>query len=173
MGEPFIGEIRIFANAYAPRGWAFCDGQLLNIGQNTTLFSVISNFYGGDGRITFALPDLRGKAPMHWGRGPGLSPFYISQEGGASEFPLSAYHMPEHTHGTVAYRGAPDTPDPTNAYLGNYQGVFEFNDPPFSMVSMSSEALASAGLSRPHENKQPYTVLNFCIALEGMYPSRS
>jgi microcystin-dependent protein len=174
MGEPFIGEIRIFANAYAPRGWAFCDGQLMSIGQNTTLFSVISTFYGGDGRVNFALPDLRGKVPMHWGQGPGLNPYYISQEGGFSEISLSEYHMPNHTHGTTTILKNPDTPLPTNSYLGNYESVLEYKKPPIlQTVQMSTQAIARTGNSQGHENKQPYTVLNFCIALEGMYPSRS
>ncbi len=174
MGEPFIGEIRIFANSFAPRGWAFCDGQMMSIGQHTTLFAVINTFYGGDGRTTFALPDLRGKVPMHWGRGPGLSPRQIAQNGGTSELVLTEYHMPSHTHTAVACKGGAEDASPTNGYFGNYKKTKNYKELPVTQpVTMSSSALAQAGLSRPHENKQPYTVLNFCMALVGLFPSRN
>ncbi len=173
MGEPFVGEIRMFANSYPPRGWAFCDGQLLDINQNSILFSVITTIYGGDGRTNFAVPDLRGRVPMHWGTGPGLSRYVVGQWDGYTEIPLSEIQIPSHNHEAIAYRGTSESTSPAGSYLGNYSDVKEYKKSPFTEVNMSNRAISVEGESRGHENKQPYLTFNFYIALEGMYPPRS
>ncbi len=173
MSEPFLAEIRIFAGNFAPRGWAFCNGQLLPIAQNTALFSLIGTTYGGDGRTTTALPNLQGRAPMHPGRGPGLTARRLGQRGGAETLTLSAAEMPNHTHGLMA-RNAPATANAPNTNTSLARSALGFaykaQDP---NVSLADGALASDGGSQAHNNTQPYLTMNFIIALVGLYPSRS
>ncbi len=174
MSEPFIAEIRIFAGNFAPRGWAFCNGQLLPIPQNTALFSLIGTIYGGDGRTTTALPNLKGRAPMHPGRGPGLTSRRLGQKGGVEMVTLSEAQMPAHPHtlrGVTGRSGIGNSADPSNNALavttGNsYQSVTTNNTP------MASGDLPNAGGSQAHNNLQPYLAMNFIIALVGLYPSR-
>lgn len=172
MSEPFIAEIRIFAGNYAPRSWAFCDGQLLPISQNTALFSLIGTTYGGDGRTTTALPNLQGRAPMHPGRGPGLTSRRLGQRGGAETSTLAETQMPNHSHalrGTVS-RGSSGQPQGTafNRSVGDtaYHA-------PTNLNGMSPSMAQNAGGGQAHNNMQPYLTLNFIIALQGLYPSRS
>ena len=172
MSEPFIAEIKIFAGNFAPRGYAFCDGQLLPIAQNTALFSLIGTTYGGDGRTTTALPNLLDRAPMHPGRGPGLTERRLGQTVGVTEVTLTEAQIPNHRHSVESVSSTPpDTNSPENAYPGNapvYAG-------PINLVSMSNDAVVSAGSETPApiDNRQPFLEMNFIIALQGLFPSRS
>ncbi len=174
MSEPFVAEVRIFAGNFAPRGWAFCDGQLLPISQNTALFSLIGNTYGGDGRTTTALPDLRGRAPMHPGSGPGLTSRRLGQRGGNDSITLTESQLPNHDHNAQAYARPGDLADPTNRFLARSSGPNTYqSDTTNNLTTMNSAALAPAGGSQSHNNLQPFLTLNFIIALVGLYPSRS
>jgi microcystin-dependent protein len=171
MSDPFIAEIKIFAGNFAPRGWAFCDGQLVQISQNTALFSLIGTIYGGDGRTTCGLPNLQGRAPMHPGRGPGLTPRSIGQRGGVEQVTLTQNQLGSHTH---PLRALDDDPNSDSLASGVAASA---GDPAFAgpanLVTMASGSLASTGGGQPHANVQPFLVLNFIIALVGVYPSRS
>ena len=177
MSEPFIAEIRIFAGNFAPRGWAFCNGQLLPISQNTALFSLIGTTYGGDGRSTTALPNLEGRAPMHPGRGPGLTYRRLGQRGGVETVTLSEAQMPTHSHSANGINpsqfASANTGDPSNAAPAGAAAGSAFQSANASPVTMSSNALPDAGGSQAHNNMQPYIAMNFIIALVGLYPSRS
>lgn len=169
MSEPFLAEIRIFAGNFAPRGWAFCNGQLLPIAQNTALFSLIGTTYGGDGRTTTALPNLKGRAPMHPGRGPGLTARRLGQRGGTETVTLTEAQMPNHTHTLRAEEDEPgDDNDPNNQVVAR-AGVWAA---PNNLVAMRPDALTNAGGSLAHNNVQPFLTMNFIIALVGLYPSR-
>ena len=172
MADPFVAEIRIFPFNFAPKGWAFCNGQLLPISQNTALFSLLGTTYGGDGKSTFALPDLQGSAPLHEGQGPGLSLYDLGQMGGSETVTLLQSEIPYHTH---TMRAA--TVDPANvvdinpeASWGVSQNGGIYQTPP--NAAMAWQALAQAGGSMPHNNMMPYVTLNFCIALQGVFPQR-
>jgi microcystin-dependent protein len=175
VAEPFLGEIRIFAGNFAPRGWTFCDGQLLPIAQNTALFAIFGTTYGGDGRTTFGVPNLRGRAPMHGGNGAGLTQRRLGQLGGTTTEPLSEAQMPVHTHTAAGSPGDQDTADPQN----NAWGVNEFGDSyrggdtPAGNVTMGAGLLQPTGGGQPHNNLQPYLVLNFIVALVGLFPTRN
>lgn len=172
MSEPFIAEIRIFAGNFAPRGWAFCDGQLLPISQNTALFSLIGTTYGGDGRTTTALPNLQGRAPMHPGRGPGLTSRRLGQRGGTETITLAEAQIPSHTHSlraTVA-RGGVSTPTGNTFNASSGETAYHAAD---NLTGMSPQMAANSGGSQYHNNLQPFLTLNFIIALVGLYPSRS
>lgn len=172
MSEPFIAEIRIFAGNFAPRNWAFCNGQLLPISQNTALFSLIGTTYGGDGRTTTALPDLQGRAPMHPGSGPGLTTRQLGQRGGAETVTLIEAQMANHSHtlrATVS-RGASSQPQ-GNAFNRSV-GDNAYNTPT-NLAGMSAAMASSTGGGQAHNNMQPYLAINFIIALVGLYPSRS
>jgi microcystin-dependent protein len=170
MSDPFVAEIRIFAGNFAPRGWAFCSGQLLPISQNTALFSLLGTSYGGDGRITFALPNLQGRAPMFWGQGPGLTGRVIGETGGESSVTLISAEMPVHTHSLGASTNDADTNLPGNAVAGVPPAPLYRPD---SDTTMAPTALAPVGGGQPHNNMQPYLGLSFIIALQGVYPPRS
>jgi len=170
MSEPFIAEIKMFAGNFAPRSYAFCDGQLLSISQNTALFSLVGTIYGGDGRTTFGLPDLRGRVPIHWGTGPGLSNYPIGRKGGAEQVTLTAQQMPQHNH-TVACSGNDAT---LGLPAGNVPATTGENTYSQSIDStMKSNMIGNAGSSASHENRQPYLAVSFIIALQGIYPSRN
>ena len=171
MSEPFIAEIRIFAGNFAPRGWAFCNGQLLPISQNTALFSLIGTTYGGDGRTTTALPNLEGRAPMHPGRGPGLTARRLGERGGVETVTLTEAQMPAHHHSLMATEEEGLFLTPQNQYLA--AGSTIYSTVKTSEVPMASQALPSTGGSQAHNNMQPYLTMNFIIALVGLYPSRS
>ncbi len=173
MSEPFIAEVRIFAGNFAPRGWSFCDGQLLPIAQNTALFSLIGTTYGGDGRTTTALPNLQGRAPMHPGSGPGLSTRRLGERVGAETVTLAQANLPPHTH---SYHGVEDGADktaPAGNLLGEANEDFYADVGSNTLVAMASSAMATTGGGQTHANMQPFLTLNFIIALQGVYPSRS
>lgn len=174
MSEPFIAEIRIFAGNFAPRGWAFCNGQLLPIAQNTALFSLIGTTYGGDGRTTTALPDLEGRAPMHPGSGPGLTSRRLGERGGTETVALSGAQLPSHTHTLRAadINGATATPD-NNSLSRSTGGNAYQTDSSNNLVPMNQGILGNVGSNQPHNTQQPYLAINFIIALAGLYPSRS
>lgn len=171
MSEPFIAEIKIFAGNFAPRGYAFCNGQLLPIAQNTALFSLIGTTYGGDGRTTTGLPNLQGRAPMHPGNGPGLSQRNLGQTGGFEQVTLTANQLASHSHQLRARNqpGASDSLD-SNVPAVSESAAYA---PSSNLVAMAPEALGSTGGGQSLENMQPFLVLNFIIALVGTYPSRS
>lgn len=174
MSEPFTAEIRIFAGNFAPRGWAFCNGQLLPVSQNTALFSLIGTTYGGDGRTTTALPNLQGRVPMHPGRGPGLTSRRLGQRGGSEMISLTEAQMPNHTHQArgadePANERTPGTTTEPARPLG--RGFLMYSTSTANQVSMRSTQ--NTGGSQPHNNLQPFIVMNFIIALVGLYPSRS
>jgi microcystin-dependent protein len=174
VSEPFVAEVRIFAGNFAPRGWAFCNGQLLPIAQNTALFSLIGTTYGGDGRTTTALPNLQGRAPMHPGRGSGLTDRRLGESGGVTGVTLSANQMPAHTHTGSYFNNAPaDTGTPSgSATLGVNDSQHNYG-PELDTENMYGQALKPEGGGQPHNNMQPYLGMNFIIALVGIYPSRS
>ena len=174
MSEPFIAEIRIFAGNFAPRGWAFCNGQLLPIAQNTALFSLIGTTYGGDGRTTTALPNLQGRAPMHPGRGPGLTARRLGQRGGSETVSLSEAQMPNHTHTILAVpnQALLKTPSNTRSIARSRFGSAYQTNTSSNLVAFNSQALANSGGSQAHNNLQPFLAMNFIIALVGTYPSR-
>src|SRR5689334_10566877 len=172
MAEPFLSEIRIFSFNFPPKGWAFCNGQLLPINQNQALFSLLGTTYGGDGQTTFGLPDLRGRAPIHAGQGPGLTNRTPGEMGGSETVTLTQAQLPGHTHVPLA------SPDPGTS-TGPTDGVWAASstgDKQYASASdtaMNPATISTTGGNQPHENRQPYLAANFIIALEGIYPSRS
>ena len=173
MSNPFVAEIRIFPFNFAPKGWAFCDGQLMPISQNTALFSLLGTTYGGDGKSNFALPNLQGSAPLQAGQGPGLSLYDLGETGGSDNVTLINSELPAHSHQANGVSGNGPT-SPANNTWGTAAG----RTPPPTYFSGTpnvtmGNALSPAGGSLPHNNMQPYLTLNFCIALQGIYPPRS
>jgi len=176
MSDQFVAEIRIFPFNFAPKGWAFCDGQLLPISQNTALFSLLGTTYGGDGKSTFALPDLQGCAPMQQGQGPGLSLRDLGEIGGEQTVTLLQTEMPAHSHTAQAVSGAPNQLTPvSNAWSSGQKGFGSFYAPsaPATNVQMNPFGTSIAGGNLPHNNMMPFLTLNFCIALQGIFPARS
>jgi len=172
MSDQFVAEIRIFPFNFAPTGWAFCNGQLLPISQNTALFSLLGTYYGGDGKSTFALPNLQGMVVVQPGQGPGLSTRYLGESSGSETVTLLQSEIPAHTHGL---RVSPDdgdlsNPSATRALARSIGGFAYTNGAPNTV--MAAQALAPVGGSGPHNNLQPYLVLNYCIALQGIFPPR-
>jgi microcystin-dependent protein len=174
MADPFVAEIRIFPFNFAPKGWAFCNGQLMPISQNTALFSLLGTTYGGDGRSTFGLPNLQGSAPMHPGQGPGLSLYDLGEVGGSETVTLLATEMPVHSHALNASNqpGEDPTPGPAEA-LARSVGASLYQTTTTPVVAMSPNQVGVVGGSLPHNNMMPYLTLNFCIALQGVFPQRS
>ena len=172
MSEPFVGEIRMFGFNFAPQGWAQCNGQLLPIAENTALFSLLGTTYGGDGHATFALPDMRSRVPVCQGQGEGLSSYADGQAGGAETVTLAATQMPRHTHPVRASSKAADSDQLAGRALARSAGHTYTAEPDTSTV-MNADMLGDTGGSQPHDNIQPYLALNFCIALVGIFPSRS
>ena len=170
MADPFVAEVRIFPFNFAPRGWAFCNGQLLPLSQNTALFSLLGTTYGGDGKSNFALPNLQGSTTMHWGQGPGLSQRDLGETGGSETVTLLQSEIPSHTHttakagSTVALLNSPANNALTKPATGNAYD---------STGAGNMASLSPAGGNQPHNNMQPYLTLNFCIALQGVFPPRS
>jgi len=174
MSSPFVAEIRIWACNFAPTGWAFCNGQLLPISQNTALFSLLGTMYGGDGKSTFALPDFQGSVPIGQGDGQGLSQRFIGEIGGSQTVTLLQSEIPNHTHN---WRGASDIadnalPDPSKSITLSNNGLAYAPAGTAPLVNMNLQALSITGSSFPHNNMQPYLTLNFCIALQGVFPPR-
>lgn len=169
MSEPFLGQIQDFGFNFAPRGWAQCNGQLMSIAQNTALFSLLGTTYGGDGRVTFGLPDLRGRTPIHFGLRPGLAPYDMGEMGGSETVTLQTTQIPSHNHILRALDGDPEVAVPTGAALTS--GEFWNTGAPTTPSSPTS--LAPAGTGQGHANMQPTLVVNWCIATQGIYPPRS
>jgi len=178
MADPFVAEIRIFPFNFAPRGWAFCDGQLMSISQNTALFSLLGTTYGGDGKSTFGLPNLQGSAPMHPGQGPGLSLHDLGETGGSDSVTLLISEMPAHAHNINCIDGARvggQTGQPGNGILTKTGGVpaNAYTSGATQNQTMAENMVVPAGGDQPHNNMMPYLTLNFCIAMQGVYPARS
>lgn len=173
MADPFVAEIRIFPFNFAPKGWAWCDGQLLPLSQNTALFSLLGTTYGGDGKSNFALPDLQGRAPMHPGQGPGLSLHDLGETGGSETVTLLESEIPAHSHALRTFNdvGEDRIPGPAEALARSTGGLLYAA--PGSLVSMAPQALAPAGGDQPHNNLQPYLTFYFNIALQGVFPPRT
>jgi microcystin-dependent protein len=173
MADPFVAEIRIFPFTFAPKGWAFCNGQLLPISQNTALFSLVGTMYGGDGKVTFALPDLAGRAPMHQGQGPGLSLRDLGEMGGSETVTLLATESPSHSHGWNASNQDATVQSPVGQLTASTTGGISLYAAPGSMTPLANGTVIPAGGNLPHNNMQPYLTVNFCIALQGIFPPRS
>jgi microcystin-dependent protein len=180
MSDPYVGEIRMFAGNFEPQGWAFCDGRLLPIAENDVLFYLLGTTYGGDGQTTFALPDLRGRVPIHQGVGPGRPSFVLGEIGGAEESTLTTAQMPAHIHSIGASNSAPG-PAPAGGldlttggpYVpGSLASKPNVYGNPGTVVNMSQAAIAANGSSLPHNNMAPYTTISFIISLFGIYPSQ-
>lgn len=171
MSEPFVGEIRMFAGNFAPRGWAFCDGQLLAVSQNDALFSLLGTIYGGDGRTTFGLPDMRGRLPIHAGHGPGLSERRLGAKGGAEKVTLTVNQMPSHGHTYNATTATGTANSPLDALVGESPTVDVFSEST-PTDRLASTAITNTGGSQSHTNEMPYLCVHFIIALFGIYPSR-
>jgi microcystin-dependent protein len=176
MSDPFVAEVRVFGFNFAPRGWAQCNGQLLPLSQNTALFSLLGTTYGGDGKTTFALPNMQGNAAMHPGQGQGLSERFLGETGGSQNVTLLQSEIPFHTHNMMAFTQVPgDLFGPTaasNAILARSNNGAVYNTNTSGAVQLAPQALAPAGGGLPHNNMQPYLTLNFCIALQGVFPAR-
>jgi len=172
--DPFVAEIRIFPFNFAPKGWAWCDGQLLPISQNTALFSLLGTTYGGNGKSNFALPDLQGRAPMHPGQGPGLSLHDLGESSGTETVTLLESEIPAHSHAMNASSDAADNNVPTNMMMAKPPGRGNnmYTTATTPVVNMNPGAIAPAGGSLPHNNMQPYLTFYFCIALQGVFPPR-
>jgi microcystin-dependent protein len=173
MADPFVAEIRIFPFNFAPTGWAFCNGQIMPLSQNTALFSLLGTTYGGNGQSTFALPNLQGSAPMFWGQGPGLSLHDLGETGGADTVTLLQSEIPNHSHTLRAVASLADSPTPDNAAFSRVSGATPYLPTGAATVAMSPFALAPSGGNLPHNNLQPYLTLSFCIALQGVFPPRT
>ena len=171
MSDQFLAEIRIFPFNFPPTGWAFCDGQIMPISQNTALFALLGTVYGGDGKSTFALPDMQGNAPMQPGQGQGLSLRDLGEMSGVESITLLQSEIPAHTHSIVASQGDGLERFPATQLLATGIGVGQFAAPPTN-ATLAFQALPPAGGGLPHNNMQPYLTLNFCIALQGIFPQR-
>ena len=173
MADPFVAEIRIFPFNFAPKGWAWCDGQLMPLSQNTALFSLLGTTYGGNGKSNFALPDLQGRAPMHPGQGPGLSLHDLGETGGSETVTLLESEIPAHTHQVRASNQGGDVQEPTvNTAVASPSGALPFAGSANPLVMMAPQSLAPAGGDQPHNNMMPYLTCYFCIALQGVFPPR-
>lgn len=171
MSEPFLAEVRIVGFNFAPRGWAFCDGQILPINQNQSLYSLLGTTYGGDGRTTFALPDLRGRTPIHVGRSNGGGDHRLGQKSGEETHTLAANEMPQHTHVLQASSSDGTTILPSGNVLA--RRLAEVYRDPTNLGAMRAGTVVNVGGGQAHENMQPYLALNYCIALQGLFPSRN
>jgi microcystin-dependent protein len=174
MADPFVAEIRIFPFNFAPRGWAWCDGQLLPLSQNTALFSLLGTTYGGNGKSNFALPDLQGRAPMQPGQGPGLSLHDLGETGGSETVTLLESEIPAHSHTQRAYASDPgDRFAPTGASSSRSNNGNAYQTTTTGLASLSPSAVAPTGGDSPHNNMMPYLTFYFCIALQGVFPPRT
>jgi len=174
VSDPFVAEIRMFGGNFAPTGWAACNGQLLPISQNTALFSLLGTFYGGDGKSTFALPNLQGSSPIGQGQGAGLSDYSLGQQGGAQTVTLLPTEMPSHTHTLRGNFNTADVNDPAanRSLARSGTGFLYQSETSANLTAMSPQALSMAGGSLPHNNMQPYLTVMFIIAMQGVFPPR-
>ena len=175
MADPFVAEMRFFPFNFAPKGWAWCDGQLLPLSQNTALFSLLGTTYGGNGKSNFALPDLQGRAPMHPGQGPGLSLHDLGETGGSETVSLLESEIPSHSHSLNAVPNPAllATPGPTVSMARSRNVTAYIAASSQNLTSMSDQTLAPAGGDQPHNNMQPYLTIYCCIALQGVFPPRT
>jgi microcystin-dependent protein len=175
MTNPFVAEIRIFPFNFAPTQWAFCSGQLLPISQNTALFSLLGTTYGGDGKSNFALPNMQGNVAIHPGQGPGLPLYDLGETGGSATVTLLESEIPSHPHAlkAVPIAGNVNTPGPQAALARSDNATAYQTNTSQNLVQMSGSTIAPSGSSQPHNNLMPYLVLNYCIALQGIYPPRT
>ncbi len=172
MADPYVGEVRLFAGNFAPYGWALCQGQLLSIAENEALFQLLGTTYGGDGQSTFALPDLRGRVPLHQGAGPGLSNRTIGQTGGSERVTLNAQQLPAHTHAQLASKApAQAAAGPSGSLLAAASVNLYGNGPPTTPMAANAIAPSSGG-GQPHDNMAPFLAMNYIIALFGVFPSQ-
>ncbi|MDH3753218.1 MAG: tail fiber protein [Acidimicrobiia bacterium] len=169
MAEPFLAEIRLFGFSFPPRGWALCDGQILPIDQNQSLFSLLGTTYGGDGRTTFALPDLRGRTPVHRDSGAGYS---LGAKAGEEGHPLTVAEIPSHTHTLQGSSANANATSPAGAVYARAAATV-YRDPASNPVPMNAGAIANAGTGQPHDNMQPFLTVSYCIAVTGTFPSRN
>jgi microcystin-dependent protein len=172
MSEPFLAEIRIFGFNFAPRSWAQCDGQILPINQNQSLYSLLGTTYGGDGRTSFALPDLRGRTPIHVGSSNGTN-YAQGQKGGEEAHPLSVGEMPQHLHTLRASTNHANVDTPSSTSLLARSAEQTYHALGTSTADLNSQSIASVGIGQAHQNMQPYLAANFCIAIQGLFPSRN
>jgi microcystin-dependent protein len=172
VSNPYIGEIRMFAGNFAPEGWLFCDGALVSIDDYDTLYNLVGTTYGGDGQTTFALPDLRGRLPVHMGQGRGLSNLVLGETGGLESVTLTPSQVPSHTHALTGSTSAATSTSPTNAVWGAWSDG-QYATAPTDGARLAADALTPVGGSQPHENMPPFLVVNFIISLYGIYPSQS
>jgi microcystin-dependent protein len=173
MGEPFVGEIRMFGGTFAPAGWAMCQGQSMAISENDTLFNLIGTTYGGDGQETFNLPDLQGRAPMHAGQGTGLQNYTIGEKAGVESVTLTAQQNPIHTHPMLASTEFGQQAQPGGAFFAQLSSGNTYTAPQDPLVNLNANAVSAVGGSQPHENMQPYLVITFIISLFGVFPSQN
>lgn len=171
MSEPFLAEVRMVGFNFAPRGWAFCDGQILPINQNQSLYSLLGTTYGGDGRTSFALPDLRGRVPIHKGRSNGGEFHTLGQKSGEETHTLRVAEMPNHDHVLEATNDDGTTDQPGEKLIAKAVGASLFGD--FGAPVAMAPSVANTGGGQAHDNMQPYLAVNFCIALQGLFPSRN
>jgi microcystin-dependent protein len=172
MSDPFIAEIKIMSFGFAPKGWALCNGQLLPINQNQALFSLLGTTYGGNGTTTFALPDLRGRTPIHSGTGPGLPTYILGESAGEESHTLISSEMASHLHQAMGTSDAGNSPVAAGGLLAAETSAM-YGGPAANLVSLASGSLSTVGGSQPHNNMQPFLALNFCIALVGIFPPRN
>lgn len=171
MSQPFVAEIRMFSFNFAPRSWAFCNGQLLPIAQNQALFSLLGTTYGGNGTVNFALPNLQGRTPIEAGTGPGLPSVTLGQTGGEEAHTLTTQEMPAHQHTSAGSSNNPSQTSPNGGYPATFTADNVYTTP--ANGAMNAGTVANTGGSQPHPNIQPYLVVNICIALAGIFPSRN
>jgi microcystin-dependent protein len=167
VAQPYVGEIRMFGGNFAPAGWMFCEGQLLPIAENETLFQLIGTTYGGDGQSTFALPDLRGRIPVHQG-----DPFILAETGGAEQITLTVAQIAAHSHPLLCKNGAATDPNPQNDLLAEQLAVSAYQSQP-GAAAMAPQSIGATGGSQPHTNFQPYLCVDFIISLFGLFPSQT
>jgi microcystin-dependent protein len=170
MSQPYVGEIRMFGGNFAPAGWMFCEGQLLPISENEVLFQLIGTTYGGDGQSTFALPDLRGRLPIHMGTGSSGTTYTLAQSAGVEEVTLTTQQLPIHAHAVVATANTGNASQPQNNLLANDASVTIYRAQP-AAVALNAAAISSTGGSQPHSNFQPYLCIDFIISLFGVFPT--
>jgi microcystin-dependent protein len=172
MAQPYVGEIRIFAGNFPPVGWMFCDGQLLPISENETLFQLIGTTYGGDGESTFGLPNLQSRVPMHMGTGPDGVTYQVAEAAGVEQVTLTLQQIPVHTHPLLGTSGAATDPNPQDRVLAEQLAVSAYQNQP-AAAAMAAQSIAPVGGSQPHTNIQPYLCVNFIISLFGIFPSQT
>ena len=172
MADPFVAEIRIFPFNFAPKGWAWCDGQLMPLSQKTALFSLLGTTYGGDGKSNFALPDLQGRAPMHPGQGPGLSLHDLGETGGSETVSLLESEIPAHSHSVSVSLADGINQSPVGEKLATGIGIGQYASANGPLTQLNPNTLTPAGVDQPHNNMMPYLTFYFCIALQGVFPPR-